>query len=285
VSFSESDHPAQPSLERMRRFDITPRRKLGQNFLIDNNILDVIDSAAALSADDQVLEIGGGLGVLSEYLADRVRHVHVIEIDKSLEEPLKDAIGERTNVSLLFADAVDLDYSELEPLPNKLVANLPYGIAATAVIQSFYELPKLTLTCVMTQREVGERLTAAPGSKLYGATSVLVQAVSSQTAMRKLSRNIFHPVPNVDSSLVTLTRTAPNPAPGFADLVHDAFAHRRKPLAGSLALARRGKPDADSVKQHANTALAEIGHDHNTRAERLSADDFLKLHAALTEGA
>jgi 16S rRNA (adenine1518-N6/adenine1519-N6)-dimethyltransferase len=281
VSIGESDHPAQPSLERMRRFDITPRRKLGQNFLIDNNILDVIESAASLSPEDQVLEIGGGLGVLSEYLADRVKHVHVVEIDKSLEEPLVDAVGGRTNVTLLFADAVDLDYSELSPLPNKLVANLPYGIAATAVIQSFYELPELTLTCVMTQREVGERLTAAPGSKLYGATSVLVQAVSSQTAMRKLSRNIFHPVPNVDSSLVTLTRTAPNPAPGFADLVHDAFAHRRKPLAGSVALARRGKPDAGSVKERANEALAELGHDSNTRAERLTAADFLKLHAAL----
>lgn len=268
----------------MRRFDITPRRKLGQNFLIDNNILDVIEGAALLNSDDQILEIGGGLGVLSEYLADRVKHVHVIEIDKSLEEPLKDAIGERANASLLFADAVDLNYAELEPLPNKLVANLPYGIAATAVIQSFYELPDLTLTCVMTQREVGERLTAAPGSKLYGATSVLVQAVSSQTAMRKLSRNIFHPVPNVDSSLVTLTRTAANPAPGFADLVHDAFAHRRKPLAGSVALARRGKPDADTVKQQANSALADIGHDSNTRAERLSADDFLHLHAALAKG-
>jgi 16S rRNA (adenine1518-N6/adenine1519-N6)-dimethyltransferase len=269
----------------MRRFGITPRRKLGQNFLIDNNILDVIESAAALGPDDQVLEIGGGLGVLSEYLADRVKHVHVIEIDKSLADPLRDAIGDRANVTLTFADAVDLNYAELSPLPNKLVANLPYGIAATAVIQSFYELPELTLTCVMTQREVGERLTAAPGGKLYGATSVLVQAVSSQTAMRKLSRNIFHPVPNVDSSLVTLTRTAPNPAAGFTELVHDAFAHRRKPLAGSVALARRGTPEEATIKQRANAALAEIGHDSNTRAERLSAEDFLKLHAALTAGA
>jgi len=223
--------------------------------------------------------------VLSEYLADRVKHVHVIEIDKSLADPLRDAIGDRTNVTLTFADAVDLNYAELSPLPNKLVANLPYGIAATVVIQSFYELPELTLTCVMTQREVGERLTAAPGGKLYGATSVLVQAVSSQTAMRKLSRNIFHPVPNVDSSLVTLTRTAPNPAAGFTELVHDAFAHRRKPLAGSVALARRGTPDEATIKQRANAALAEIGHDSNTRAERLSAEDFLKLHAALTAGA
>ncbi|MGH2907504.1 MAG: 16S rRNA (adenine(1518)-N(6)/adenine(1519)-N(6))-dimethyltransferase RsmA [Solirubrobacterales bacterium] len=268
----------------MRRFGVTPRRKLGQNFLIDNNILDVIAGAAALSPDDVVLEIGGGLGVLSEALAEQVAHVHVIEIDRTLQPALEDAIGDAGNVTLEFADAVDLDFAALDPLPGKLVANLPYGIAATSVIKAFYELPELQLCCVMTQREVAERLTAPPGGKLYGATSVLVQAVSAETATRKLSRNIFHPVPNVDSSLATLTRTTANPAPGFEDLVHGAFAHRRKPLAGSLALARRGTPSADTVKQAAVDALAELGHDANTRAERLSASDFLHLHAMLGAG-
>jgi 16S rRNA (adenine1518-N6/adenine1519-N6)-dimethyltransferase len=273
----------QASLSRMRRFEITPRRKLGQNFLIDNNILDVIASAATLTGGDIVLEVGGGLGVLSEYLAARAAHVHVIELDRRLEDALGDAVGDLANVSLIYADAVDLDFAALDPRPNKLVANLPYGIAATSVIKAFYELPELVLTCVMTQREVGERLTAAPGSKLYGATSVLVQAVSGQTAMRKLSRNIFHPVPNVDSSLVTLRRTAPNPPPGFSDLVHDAFAHRRKPLAGSVALAQRGKPGGETVKARAVEAMVAIGHDANTRAERVSAEQFLALHVALRE--
>jgi 16S rRNA (adenine1518-N6/adenine1519-N6)-dimethyltransferase len=275
----------QPSIERMRRFDVRPRRKLGQNFLIDSNILGVIGEAASLSDKDVALEVGGGLGVLSEYLAEHCGHAHVIEIDESLRAPLEDAIGELRNVDLVFADALDVDFAALEPRPNKLVANLPYNVAATCVIKSFEELPELELCCVMAQREVGERLTAAPGTKLYAATSVLVQAVSADTTARKLSRNIFQPVPNVDSSLITLRRTRANPGPAFSVLVHGAFAHRRKPLAGSLALARRGHHDASTIKQRANDALAEIGFNANTRAEELTADNFLALNALLEESA
>lgn len=273
---------AQPSIERMRRFDIRPRRKLGQNFLVDNNILDVIGSAAKLDRKDTVLEVGGGLGVLSEYLADRCAHVHVIEIDESLKLPLDDALGGRDNVTLRFDDAVNVDYAALEPRPGKLVANLPYNVAATCVIKAFYELPELSLCCVMAQREVGERLAAKPGGKLYAGTSVLVQAIAGETSTRKLSRNIFHPVPNVDSSLVTLTRTRANPPEGFIDFVHGAFSHRRKPLPSSLALAWRDQPE---VKQRAAAALATIGRDANTRAEELTADDFLQLERAYAEAA
>jgi 16S rRNA (adenine1518-N6/adenine1519-N6)-dimethyltransferase len=258
----------------MLRFDIQPRRKLGQNFLVDNNILDVIGGASGLNETDVALEIGGGLGVLSEYLAGHAAHVHVVEIDESLRPPLEDAIGGRPNVSLIFADAVKIDYAELSPRPNKLIANLPYNVAATCVIKSFYELPELELCCVMSQREVGDRLTARPGGKLYAGTSVLVQAVCGETATRKLSRNIFHPVPNVDSSLVTMKRTAPNPPPGFNDLVHGAFAHRRKPLASSLAHANR---DDKSIRERAAAALAEIGLEANTRAEQLTAEQFLQI--------
>lgn len=266
--------PTQPSIERMLRFDIQPRRKLGQNFLIDNNILVVIGEASGLTDQDVALEIGGGLGVLSEYLAEHAKHVHVVEIDENLRPPLEDAIGGTPNVSLLFADAVKIDYATLEPRPNKLIANLPYNVAATCVIKSFYELPELELCCVMSQREVGDRLTAKPGGKLYAGTSVLVQAVCGETATRKLSRNIFHPVPNVDSSLVTLKRTAPNPPPGFNELVHGAFAHRRKPLASSLAHANR---DDKSIRERAAAALASIGLEANTRAEQLTADQFLQI--------
>lgn len=258
----------------MRRFDIRPRHKLGQNFLIDNNILDVIAESAELRPIDNVLEIGGGLGVLSEHLADRVAHVHVVEIDETLRPPLEDALGEKSNTDLIFADAVNLDYRRLSPSPNKLVANLPYNVAATCVIKAFYELPDLELCCVMTQREVGERLAAAPGGKLYGGTSVLVQAVAGRAATRKLSRNIFHPVPNVDSSLVTLRRTAPTPGQSFVDLVHDSFAHRRKPLASSLAHARRSDK---AIKARAAEALAQLGLQTDIRAERLTAAQFLAL--------
>lgn len=274
---SAASEPVQASIARMRHFGVRPKRRLGQNFLIDDNILDVIAERSGLSAGDVVLEVGGGLGALSERLAERAAHTHVVEFDESLREPLEDALGGHENVSLIFADAVDLDFAALDPAPTKLIANLPYNIAATVVIKAFYELPGLELACVMAQREVAQRLVAAPGGKLYGATSVLVQAVAADTASRKLSRNIFHPVPNVDSSLITLRRTAPTPAPGFVTLVHDAFSHRRKPLPGSLALAARGRPGAETAKQRAAEALEAIGFAAGARAEELSAGDFLRL--------
>lgn len=265
----------------MRRFEIRPNRRLGQNFLIDDNILRLIDRQAELSGKDVVLEIGGGLGVLSEYLAERAAFVHVIEIDDRLRPALEEAVGDRDNARLAFGDAATLDFATLDPAPDKLIANLPYGVAATVVIKAFHELPGLELACFMVQREVADRLTAAPGGKLYGASSVLVQAVGGGASMRKLSRNIFHPVPNVDSALVTLRRAAPTPEPGFTELVHDAFAHRRKPLPGSLALAHRGRADAETVKTRAAEALTRIGHNPDTRAERLSAADFLRLYEEL----
>lgn len=275
------NEPTQASVARMRRFGIRPNRKLGQNFLIDDNILAVIGERASLAPKDVVLEVGGGLGVLSEFLAERVAHVHVIEIDERLRAPLEDAVGTKPNVALMFADAARTDFSALDPKPSKLVANLPYGVAATTVIKAFYELPDLSLACVMTQREVAERLTAEPGSKLYGVSSVLAQAVASDVSMRKLSRNIFHPVPNVDSALVTLRRTAANPPAGFSDLVNDAFAHRRKPLPGSLALARRDSIEAAGLKERAILALARLGYDADTRAERLTAAEFRALQTQL----
>lgn len=273
----------QASLERMRRFGVKPRRKLGQNFLIDNNILDVIADAAELDPADVVLEIGGGLGVLSEFLASRCDHVHVIEIDRLLSDSLADAVGEADNVSLLFGDAVDVDFAQLTPRPTKFVANLPYNVAATCVIKAFYELPELSLCCFMAQREVAERLTATPGTKAFAASSVLVQAVCEQTTARRLSRNIFHPVPNVDSSLVTLRRTEANPPEGFDRFVRGCFSHRRKPLAGSLALALRGTPEGETIKQQAVEALATIDHGASTRAEQLTASEFLRLHELLDE--
>ncbi|HLW96762.1 MAG TPA: rRNA adenine N-6-methyltransferase family protein, partial [Solirubrobacteraceae bacterium] len=120
----------QPSLRRLREFGVHPRRDLGQNFLIDSNILGVIERAAELDGADVALEIGGGLGVLSEHLAARVAHVHVIEIDPRLEPALRDALDRFTNASLHITDAMTLELSALRPAPDKVIANLPYGIAA-----------------------------------------------------------------------------------------------------------------------------------------------------------
>ncbi len=250
--------------------------KLGQNFLVDRNILDVIERLAELSADDVVLEIGGGEGILSERLAGRAAHVHVVEIDRGLEPGLQELLAPHANATLHIADALDLDLEALDPPPTKVVANLPYGIAATVILRTIDELPTVQSWVVMVQREVGERLAAAPGTAAYGVPSVLAQLSCEVRVLRPISRTVFRPVPNVDSVLVGLRRTGPPADPQLQQLVHDAFAHRRKTLAGALALAR-----GRSMRDRARVALTELGHPPDERAERLSPEEFRALAAKL----
>src|SRR5947209_15149880 len=125
-----ADLPSQPSLRRLRQFGVRPNRELGQNFLVDSNLLDVIGRLAELRGGDVVLEVGGGLGVLSEYLAARAAFVHVVEVDRALEAPLRDALDPFPNAALHLDDAMTMDFDGLAPAPAKVVANLPYGVAA-----------------------------------------------------------------------------------------------------------------------------------------------------------
>jgi 16S rRNA (adenine1518-N6/adenine1519-N6)-dimethyltransferase len=269
-----SDEPRQASLRRLRRFDVRPNRELGQNFLIDDNILGVIGRAAELTDDDVVLEVGGGLGVLSEYLAPRVRHLHVVEVDRSLRAPLEDALAPFENTTLHLADALELELGALEPAPDKVVANLPYGVAVTVLLRSIAELPRAGLWVAMVQREVADRLAASPGGRDYGATSVLAQLPCEVRFLRAVPRTVFHPAPRVDSALLTMRRRAPAPADEVTALVHAAFAHRRKALAGSLALVD-GAPD--DLRERARAALEELGHPADARAERLPPEDWPRL--------
>jgi 16S rRNA (adenine1518-N6/adenine1519-N6)-dimethyltransferase len=268
------DRPVQPSLRRLREFGVRPNRELGQNFLVDSNILGVIERAAELSGDDVVLEIGGGLGVLSEHLAARVAHVHVVEIDRGLEAPLRDALDPFANATVHFADAMRLDLRALDPAPTKVVANLPYGIAASAILRTIEELPGAGLWVAMVQKEVGERLAARPGTSAYGLPSVLAQLACEVRVLRPVSRTVFQPVPNVDSVLVVLRRTGPSAAPEVRALAAAAFAHRRKALARSLSLA----PGASrEVRDRARAALERLGHPADVRAERLAPEEFAEL--------
>lgn len=264
----------QASLRRLRQFDVRPRHDLGQNFLVDDNLLEVIGRAAELRAVDVVLEVGGGLGVLSEYLASRVGHVHVVEVDAALIPALEDALAPHPNATLLHADAVALDLEALDPAPTKMVANLPYGVAAPVILRSLLELPTLGLWVAMVQREVAERFAAPPGSRTYGVPSVLAQLCCEVRVLRRVSRTVFHPVPRVESALAELRRIAPPPGPGTVALVHAAFAHRRKALAGSLALAPGARP---GVRERARSGLEQLGHPPDARAERLSPVDFQSL--------
>jgi 16S rRNA (adenine1518-N6/adenine1519-N6)-dimethyltransferase len=268
----------QPSLRRMRAFGIRPKRELGQNFLIDSNILDVIARAAALAQADVVLEVGGGLGVLSEHLAERVAHVHVVELDRALEPALREALDPHPNATLHLADAVKLDLAALEPAPTKVVANLPYGVAATVILRTIEELPWVTTWVAMVQREVGERFAARAGTPAYGVPSVLAQLACDVKVLRPISRTVFHPVPNVDSVLVGLTRRAPAPEPALRALVQQGFAHRRKALARSLSLAP-GAPAG--VRESARAALAAIGRPPDARAEQLAPEEWRALHAQM----
>jgi 16S rRNA (adenine1518-N6/adenine1519-N6)-dimethyltransferase len=255
---------------------VAPKRRLGQHFLVDRNVLGVIERLARLSPADVVLEVGPGLGVLTTFLADRVRHVHAIELDRSLEPKLREALGARQNVDLVFADALAVDLAELEPPAPKLVANLPYNVATPLVAETLTGIPVVSSWCVMVQREVAERFFAEPGTKAYGAVSVLVRLHARRTGFHPVSRTVFRPVPNVDSALVAFERVeAPPNAAGVLRVVTAAFAHRRKTLANALALA-----DVAS-RERAVDALAAIGRREDVRAEALEPPEFVQLAEAL----
>ena len=256
---------------------VVPKKALGQHFLVDRNVLGVVDRLARLAPDDVVLEIGPGLGVLTTFLADRVRHVHAIELDRALEPALRDALDRRANVELVFGDALALDLRALEPPPAKLVANLPYNVATPLVAETLTGVPALTAWCVMVQREVADRFFAAPGTKAYGAVSVLVRLYARRTGFHPVSRTVFRPPPNVASALVAFERIVP---PENADrtlrIVTGAFAHRRKTLANSLALAGLAS------RARAVEALVTIGRRADVRAEALAPEEFVGLAEALS---
>jgi 16S rRNA (adenine1518-N6/adenine1519-N6)-dimethyltransferase len=241
-------------------------------------MLDVIGRAAELGPDDVVLEVGGGLGVLSEYLAERVGFVHVVELDRRLEPALRDALDPHPNTALHLADAVKLDLAALDPSPTKVVANLPYGVAASVILRTIESLPHARRWVAMVQREVGERFAAQPGSPAYGVPSVLAQLACDVRVLRAVSRNVFHPVPNVDSVLVGLTRTGPAAPPALRALVQEGFAHRRKALAGSLSLAPgAGRERRENVR----AALEAMGRPADARAETLPPAAWRDLHERL----
>jgi 16S rRNA (adenine1518-N6/adenine1519-N6)-dimethyltransferase len=259
------------------RFRVSPNRELGQHFLVDENILGVIGRLAELAPDDVVLEIGPGLGVLTEYLADRVGRVRAVELDRGLEPPLRERLGGRDNVELEFGDALRLELGGGDPAPTKLVANLPYNVATPIVVESLDGLPTIGLWCVMVQREVADRFFAAPSTKAYGAVSVLIQLATERTGFHAVSRNVFRPRPNVESALVAFRRRDEVRSIG-ADVkrvVEAAFAHRRKTLPNSLELS------GIAAREQGATALESLGLAADTRAEALAPEQFVWLTRAL----
>jgi 16S rRNA (adenine1518-N6/adenine1519-N6)-dimethyltransferase len=250
---------------------VVPKKSLGQHFLVDENILGVIERLAELDESDVVLEVGPGLGVLTGRLADRAAHVHAVELDRSLEPRLA-PVAARPNVDLHFGDALALDLAGLEPAPAKLVANLPYNIATPLLVESLDGLPRIELWCVMVQREVADRLFAVPATKAYGAVSVLVQLAARRTGFHPVARSVFRPRPNVDSALVAFRRRElPPTSREVKGVVVGAFSHRRKTLPNSLELA------GVATRDRAAQALRVLGRPAAARAEELEPQEFVAL--------
>lgn len=244
--------------------------RLGQNFLADPNLLDAIVRDSGVGPSDRVLEVGAGEGVLTERLAAVCEHVTAIEIDRRLEPGLA-ATAALANVDLIWADAVRYDLGSLEPAPTAMVANLPYSVATPVIMSTVFELPSVNRWTVMVQLEIAERLRADPGSKAYGATSVLCQLTGPVRLVRRVSRTVFRPPPRVDSAIVSIERRGPGPDERLRSLVRAAFSHRRKALPRSLDMAIPG------TLVPAREALERIGLDPGSRAEALTPTQFAEL--------
>lgn len=269
----------------LREAGIRPRRSLGQNFLIDANVLRIIEKAAALSASDTVIEVGAGLGALTQLLVDRCAKVFALESDRRLLEILERELGQAENLVLVEADAAKFDFGGLREggLTGsvKMVANLPYGIAATLLIDCLYDYPWIGEYTVMVQREIAVRLTSTPGSKDYSAATVKVNCVARVKRVAKVSRNSFYPPPRVDSAIVHLERLEDTSGlnEAFDAVVTAAFSQRRKRLANSLSAARGLSIEKKTVA----SALSALGLDPGSRAERLSPAEFVELSKMLKE--
>jgi len=249
--------------------------RLGQNFLADPNLLDAIVRDAGVGPGDVVLEVGAGEGVLSKRLAAVAGHLHTVEIDRGLEAALA-SVAARPNVDLHWGDAMKLELAGLRPPPTAMVANLPYAVATPVLLRTIAELPSLRSWTVMVQREIADRLRAAPGSRTYGSPSVLVQLACEVELLRTVDPAVFRPRPRVDSAILHLRRTGPAADPWTTTVVRAAFAHRRKTLARSLELTREG------LLRPAREALVELDLAEDVRAEALAPAQFAALSAKLS---
>lgn len=271
----------QISLARLSEFGIEPKRDLGQNFLIDDNILGVILGLLECLESDVVLEVGAGLGVLTAALAGVAAQVHAFEIDRSLAPALEATLAPHGNVSLHFDDVLRARLETLEPAPTLCASNLPYSVAGPFVSEALQRLPGVRRYCLMVQREVADRMAAPPGSKVYGTLSVWVGLYARIVRVRQLSRSIFYPQPHVDSTLIVLERRGPKELPemdpvALREVVQAAFGQRRKTLVNALG------SGLGLTREEAVALIGGLGLSLDIRAERLEPQQFLRLAQALS---
>lgn len=256
--------------ELLEEHGVRPRKQFGQNFVIDPNTIRKVIETAGLSPGDRVVEIGAGAGSLTLGLAAAAGRVIALELDDRLLPVLEATCGAIPNVEIVEADALQYDFAAAGAA--SVVANLPYNIAVPVVMRILEAAPNIGELTVMTQREVGERLAASPGSKAYGGVSVLVRYVAEARVAGRVSRRAFYPVPGVDSVIVRIVRHAALDVDrgSLEAVVRAAFGQRRKTLRNTLA-GLMGGPAA------AEAALRRAGIDPGARAEEVGVDGFLAL--------
>ena len=252
-----------------------PKKRLGQHFLKDPNTARIV--AAGVTQEDVVLEIGPGHGFLTTFLAQRARLVHAVELDPDVLPVLRRAVRSSDNVRVHVGDALRFDYGALEPVPNKLVANLPYNVASPLVLTLLEEAPYLDSLRFMVQLEVARRMAAGRGTKDYGAYAVLVQLLARVRIVHRVSPSVFDPPPRVYSAVVEMERLRRGLEPaeyaGVKRLVLAAFRSRRKRLVNNLP---------ELVRGEAPRVLSSLGYGPDARAEELTPEDFVALYRAMS---
>lgn len=260
-----------PEVESPARF---PKKRLGQHFLKDPNTARIVAEGA--TKEDVVLEIGPGRGFLTTFLAERAKIVHAVEFDTDLLHALRETTRDLRNVLIHPGDALSFDYATLDPVPNKLVANLPYNIASPLILKLLEEQNCIKMLRFMVQYEVARRMVAESG-KDYAAYAVLVQLFASASLVHKVSPQVFYPPPRVHSAVVEMKRRESGPGAGEYEgvkrLVLAAFRSRRKRLVNNLP---------EPVRGEAPGVLRRIGHGSDVRAEELAPGDFVKLYRELS---
>lgn len=255
----------------LQRHGLAPRKQAGQNFVGDPNTVEAIVADVGIGPADTVLEIGPGLGSLTLPLADAAARVVAVEIDRGMVAALEEVVGDLDNVVVHHADAMEVDLGTVAGGPFRCVANLPYNLATPLVLRVL-EDPRAVDAYVMVQKEVGRRWAARPGDDLYAGVSVKLQLLADVEVARSISRQVFTPVPRVDSVMVHLVRRD-DLDPWVRTVVDAAFAQRRKTLRNTLQAV------ADVARVEA--ALDGCGLAHTARAEELAPAAFVQLAAAL----
>ena len=279
----------QNTIEILQKYNFNFQKKFGQNFLIDPHVLDKIIGAAGVTKEDMVLEIGPGIGTMTQYLAEAAREVVAVEIDNNLIPILKETLAEYDNVTVINEDILKVDIKTLAEehnsgRPIKVVANLPYYITTPIIMGLFESNVPIDNITVMVQKEVADRMQVGPGSKDYGALSLAVQYYAEPYIVANVPPNCFIPRPNVGSAVIRLTRHKEMPVQ-VADpklmfrLIRASFNQRRKTLQNGL----NNAPDVSFTKEQIVAAIESLGVPATIRGEALDLQQFAQLANYFTE--